>query len=410
MNIIAPSSLRSPAKVRWWQSSTTTRNGSSSCLKNSSKFRSILIFIGFVGLLFINNYNTQQQSVENGLLRKTNHHHHQTDSSSSSNGEEVQLDFAVVGFEKTGTTFLLEVLGNHPEIIMPVKHSEESTNICFKTQGGKESLKRWIQQQQQQMQQQQHQQKQSEMSVTTKYGVKCSGMIRKPLGIENFANLATTKIIVGVRHPVDWFQSNYNYRVMLHHKDNSSSTSTSTSTIPSPIKLINLDANWRGVSTTAAQFDKYLKQLGKTSLDHDELSDMLQSLSKSNIRINHNPNVKVFLYTIEQLEDKDSIRRTKFENELQNFLGLQYPFTDFSTQAKSNVNKVSYPEYIDICQPQYDRLRNLLVMEGKKSSEWIINSFLLSEDVVVSNSEYFIERLRTWGVDPCGDNSGVEEE
>ena len=105
-----------------------------------------------------------------------------------------------------GTTFLLEVLGNHPEITMPVKHSEDSTNICFKTQEGKESLKRWIKQQKQQQQQQ------SDMSITTKYGVKCSGMIRKPLGIENFANLATTKIIVGVRHPVDWFQSNYNYR------------------------------------------------------------------------------------------------------------------------------------------------------------------------------------------------------
>ncbi len=186
-------------------------------------------------------------------------------------------------------------------------------------------------------------------------------------------------------------------RVMLHHKDKS------TSTIPSPTKLTNLDSNWHGVSTTSAQFDKYLKQLGKTSLEHDELSDMIQSLSKSNFRINHNPNVKVFLYTIEQLEDEDNIRRTKFESELQNFLGLEYPFTDFSTQAKSNVNKVTYPEYIDICQPQYDSLRNLLVMEGKKSSEWIINSFLSSEDVVVSNSEYFREKLRAWGMDPCGD-------
>ena len=155
---------------------------------------------------------------------------------------------------------------------------------------------------------------------------------------------------------------------------------------------------------------KYLKQLGKTSLEHDELSDMIQSLSKSNFRINHNPNMKVFLYTIEQLEDDNNIRRTKFESELQHFLGLEYPFTDFSTQAKSNVNRVSYPEYIDICQPKYDSLRNLLVREGKKSSEWIINSFLSSEDVVVSNSEYFREKLRAWGVDPCGDNSGVKEE
>lgn len=114
----------------------------------------------------------------------------------------------------TGTTFLLEVLGNHPEITMPEKHSEDSFKICVKKQEGKEILKQWIQKQQQE-----HLLQQSEMSTATasskkrtKYGVKCSQMIRKPLGIDNFADVSTAKLIVGLRHPVEWFQSNYNYR------------------------------------------------------------------------------------------------------------------------------------------------------------------------------------------------------
>lgn len=162
--------------------------------------------------------------------------------------EAPQLDFAVVGFEKTGasvecshhdvsfrkscvfnasshhnnilqltvltmltypftltlctgTTFLLEVFGNHPEITMPVKHSPDADKICVRKEEGKETLKRWIQTQQQEQQ-----------SNTMKYGVKCSEMIRKPLGIENWADVSSANLIVGVRHPVEWFQSNYNYR------------------------------------------------------------------------------------------------------------------------------------------------------------------------------------------------------
>jgi hypothetical protein len=192
---------------------------------------------------------------------------------------------------------------------------------------------------------------------------------------------------------------------MLHHKtDNTKSTNT----IPSPNKLTSHHNRWNGVSTTSAQFDKYLKQLGKTSLVHDEVSELLSTLSSSDFQINHNPTLKVFLYTIEQLEDMDSTRRTHFETDLQHFLKLERPFSDFTSQAKSNVNKVTYPEYIDICQSEFDSIRNSLVKEGKKSSEWIVNEFVKSEDVVVSNLEYFREKLRLWGEDPC--NSVVKQE
>ena len=106
----------------------------------------------------------------------------------------------------TGTTFLLEVFGNHPEITMPVKHSPAADKICVRKEEGKETLKRWMRHH--------HEQRQLETTAlnTMKYGVKCSEMIRKPLGIENWAEISSANLIVGVRHPVEWFQSNYNYR------------------------------------------------------------------------------------------------------------------------------------------------------------------------------------------------------
>lgn len=107
-----------------------------------------------------------------------------------------------------GTTFLLEVFGNHPEITMPVKHSPDADKICVRKEEGKETLKRWIQRQQEERQQLSS----LATSATMKYGVKCSEMIRKPLGIENWADVSSANLIVGVRHPVEWFQSNYNYR------------------------------------------------------------------------------------------------------------------------------------------------------------------------------------------------------
>lgn len=98
---------------------------------------------------------------------------------------------------------------------MPIKHSPDADKICVRREEGKETLKRWIQRQQQQKETQQlllSSSASTTATATMKYGVKCSEMIRKPLGIDNWADISNANLIVGVRHPVEWFQSNYNYR------------------------------------------------------------------------------------------------------------------------------------------------------------------------------------------------------
>jgi hypothetical protein len=64
------------------------------------------------------------------------------------------------------------------------------------------------------------------------------------------------KIIVGVRHPVSWFQSYYNYRVIeIHDKNVVIQPPTAESLIGSK--------SWMGVSTDGARFELGLMQLGK---------------------------------------------------------------------------------------------------------------------------------------------------
>ena len=315
---------------------------------------------------------------------------------------ETILDFAIVGFEKTGTTFLLKALGSHPEVVMPIKHSELSKRLCVKKDSGKVVLLDWLNEQ--------HDKdvilrdsrelisdtsKQLQHSIL-KHGMKCSDLLRKSLAIENLADLSDqTKLIIGLRHPVLWFQSLYNYRVRQSYEQNWASS------IPSPHDLQHGTRQWKGVSTTAAKFDVQLKQLAKVPMTKNEVLDMLSNeLDSYELRLSPNP-LKVFIYTIEQLEDINTKRRLQFEKDIQTFLNLQHPLKHFASATKENVNDSSYPESINICDSEYKRIRKKLIRQGTKSSEWIREKFIKSKDVTVSDVSYFESMLKTWSEDPC---------
>lgn len=107
------------------------------------------------------------------------------------------LNFAVIGWPKTGTSFLLNVLGNHPEVTMP------NTEFCDIVQdGGEKNLTDWMENKVREM---------NNSSSVQKFGIKCPGMIRQTRSIENLMKLSdSTRLVVGVRHPVLWFESFYN--------------------------------------------------------------------------------------------------------------------------------------------------------------------------------------------------------
>jgi hypothetical protein len=171
------------------------------------------------------------------------------------------------------------------------------------------------------------------------------------------------------------------------------------SPIPSPFGLNNTH-HWRECSTAYGKFEIFLKQLAKVSMTSDELYAMLESDKLWQKQISVNP-YKVFIYTSDQLSDKNESRQSIFRHDLKEFLRLESPLVDFSSVPKVNANTETHPEYIDICEPKYANIRKTLLASGRKSSDWILNKFINSGDVVVSNLDYFKAELRTWGTDPC---------
>jgi hypothetical protein len=150
------------------------------------------------------------------------------------------------------------------------------------------------------------------------------------------------------------------------------------------------------------KYDLFLKQLAKVSLTMQDTLEMGKTSQDPfwEKRISPNP-FKVFIYTPEQLSDANVTRQDEFRVELQEFLRLEAPLRDFNEMPMIKSNEVTYPEYIDICDPKYERIKQTLLKIGKKSSEWIIEKFIKSKDVVVSGEHFFVENLKTWGDGPC---------
>jgi len=306
----------------------------------------------------------------------------------------LHLDFAVIGFPKTGTTFLLEQLEGHSQIQMSKGEFCQVHNVT----SGAERVLSWLT----------NISNSSDTSTSgnTKYGIKCPTIVRDMSAIENLIKISdNTRLVVGVAHPVKWFENFYNYRVLEMYNNNVITEHVfgrmSGRSIPKPRELLKSTKHWKDVSTASARFDAYLKQLAKVPLDENERKTMFDERLWPK-RIIPNP-YKVFIYTVEQLHDENETRQVQFQTDLQHHLGLSSPFRDFNKASKANAahNTVQYKEQIDICDPQYARIRKKLIQQGRITSEWIINRFIESDDVVVSDKDYFISTLRTWGNDPC---------
>lgn len=298
----------------------------------------------------------------------------------------------MTGFPKAGTTFLLKLLGQHPEIVMPEQefcmlHRQDGVN---KTQL---LLKEMMTMQQQPSSSSSKEEEPHHYNI--KYGIKCPTMVRNTNAIDNLAEMSdTTRLIIGLRHPVLFFQSFYNYRVMEHYQRNR------TTPIPSPLELTDgSTTTFNDVHVAYARYDIFLMQLAKVPLNPSELNRMMRSDKVWPKRISPNP-FQIFIYTDTQLKQGNT---AQFSIDLQHFLGLELPLPDIKSQQRANAASEwhPFPETIDICDAEFEDIRNELLQHGKESSQWISEKFIESKDVTVSDKTFFIESLRTWGDDPC---------
>jgi hypothetical protein len=217
-----------------------------------------------------------------------------------------------------------------------------------------------------------------------------------------------TKFIVGVRHPVLWFQSFYNFRIQNRFP------------LKSPNELIGPCFHGSfGVCTNRAIFHFHLSKLNKTPMSPEEVALMPPSLIRPRRRKNStasapppiNFTAPVFLYEVSQLSDSDSMRNIVFRQDLQNFLGLQAdsvviePFIWYKpgkNHSDPTVLDAINRKKINICDPQYNKLRERLMEHATKASTWIAEYFIQSPTVYVSSPHHFVHSiLAKWKIDPC---------
>jgi hypothetical protein len=309
-------------------------------------------------------------------------HPNEGESLSESSLDEIrrpQLDFFIAGFPKCGTTTLLYAFAQHGETQISREEKCGIANVVLNDTTAISEMEVELL-------------KLPNKTIHLKRGMKC------PNGIKNARSIARinmhspgARIVIGVRHPLLFFQSYYNYRITEYYNNNN------TSPIPRVETLVG-DSQWRGVSTDAARFELFLMQLGKANLTDFYLK---QLVARPHMGVQPN-SLKIFLYSLEQMEDPMENRAARFRGELESFLGLKQHLKPF---GRENINhfvaKDAHNETIDICAAKYGPMRRLLVEQGKETSKWILDSFVHSDDVIVANRDHFTQLLSTWSFDPC---------
>lgn len=316
------------------------------------------------------------------------------------------LDFAIIGNAKCGTSTIMNWLYEHPQIQIPrdelyhlkSKEAWDLVGVFYEYFGvGKlraQSIKGY----------------KSPSDITNERAIR---LLR--------TYFPQTKLLIGLRHPVFMLESFYNFRIQNGYE------------LPPLEKLHyrNL-ANQYGVSWSRADYHTSLMFLGKTNLTTPEERALmppparkqiqkqldkrnnLTAVDKGNQNGNNDnpPYVKVpnsvFLYDTAQLGDVDNpARLDQFGQDIANYLGLREKLPppprhspgkqlqNTTLQAERNAKK------IHICDERYVEQRKQLLQIGERTAKWILEYFLPSGNVYVSNREHFRELLLGYSQDPC---------
>jgi hypothetical protein len=168
------------------------------------------------------------------------------------------------------------------------------------------------------------------------------------------------------------------------------------------------------VCTLRSNFHLFLSNLGKTNLTADEL-DILPHGYKQYAKPVAVPN-PVFLYDVSQLSDPDPTRNQEFLNDLQTYLGLSQPISPMIwVKPGKNLTDAVFVERearkIDICNDEYQLVRDELMQQSIAAAKWIRNYFMQAPTVTVSNPGYFSNViLESWLRDPCVERRQKQEQ
>jgi hypothetical protein len=295
------------------------------------------------------------------------------------------LDFAILGFGKCGTTTMMYWLAEHPEI---QAFTQEKYELMQGLPGlFAKKLYRDL------------------PAGNYKRGYKAPQDVRYIHVLQYFRNyFVNAKIMVGIRHPVTWFQSLYNFRVQ---------NLTGNKTMPPPIHLIGAcTPGTMQVCTSKGDFASGLFSLGKTNFpeprEPNQIEKVILSRRRNSINFTDIPFVPnpVFLFELDQLGDTNATRVLQFRKDATDFLGLRQLLPDLphhipGKKRDDEDQRQRDAMKINICDEKHRVVREELMILARQSSWWIRKVFLNSPTVLVSSREYFEEILQGWMKDPC---------
>jgi len=295
------------------------------------------------------------------------------------------LDFLVAGFPKCGTTSMRVLMEMHDEINVLHKYRKNSN--------GKEKEVEYFLKLGKNFYLDDLAEDLRENSVIgKKNGIKWPLAVAND-NVESISKLQDynpeghhTKIIIGMRHPVRWFESFYNFRVLLNRDMEEH---------PDPYSMIgDISNHWQGVYTDLARWELSLMQLGKWDLSPTDIKE----LAANGNEIISTP-YPVFLYDVDQMADPDDDRAASFRQDLSDFLDLKETFQ--AVPHGNDHHDSNFKDKIDICDSHYDGLRHHIVSHGKETADWLTRKLDIKSDVVIGGKDHFRDLIQKWGEDPC---------
>jgi len=302
----------------------------------------------------------------------------------SKKGVKNLLDVAILGHAKCATSFVLKWLRTSPEIAM------FKQEVCDVYDGKPASLARKLYG--------------LSNSTDAKRGFKCPGHFART-SLRWFRKYyGNARLIVGVRHPVLWFESYYNFR-SRHMRGSSNNNATRQKALPPADALIGeCTPEGQGVCTDRANFQRNFGNFGKTPMNTTAEMRLLRIPREKQQYLSEIPN-PIFVY------DTSQIYQEQFRIDLQRFVGLDAELVAAANVSDSSSSSSSQKKQVlDICLPRYRNLRRELVDIGTRASSWMREYFLKMPSVYVSNRTQFESILETWQFDPCEGKRGNDED
>jgi hypothetical protein len=290
-----------------------------------------------------------------------------------------KLDFIIAGFPKCGTTTLLYALKAHKDTDIASSERCAVANMGLSDEQALEVLNDSA----------------AELSSSPriKRGIKCPTILRSYKTIARIERHSpSAKFVVGLRHPIEMLESFYNYRVTEIYNNKLQEP------IPSFDDVVRRSKPWKGISRDTPRFDRNLMQFGKTLMTK---TDLQHFVGQKDMAVRPSE-AKIFLYSLDQLNESSEQRSRPFRRDLQTFLSLEKPLDPMGHENLNRfVGKKAHPETVDICEDKYRGLRKKLLARGKQMASWIRDEFMQSPDVSVGNEKQFLKSLASWSVDPC---------